>query len=336
MDDEILYRLLDCDVAPPCPLGAPPCAATIDNVEHLVKLDPPRLAPRDFERHQEPDALLTDFGPFPAQSRFRPRRDFTTGAIIDFEQVSINEQSQLSLARPFDAKGAKKITGNVATGVPFLPGGFDAPIVDIDTILPDKTDNVVDWGQLRRDPPQMSGIDFGEDNRTKVIQIDDLITKEMADSAIELNFDQLKHDKIDSVMNVEGNSDDDEIVDVDLMAPVVELLTQSTTGTQRRQKETFMVNADRAIDVSRPWSEIIPDPAYQWPFELDLFQKRAIVCLERHDSVFVAAHTSAGKTVVAEYAIALALRHMTKVIYTSPIKGVCSRLLYFSNNKFIF
>ena len=31
------------------------------------------------------------------------------------------------------------------------------------------------------------------------------------------------------------------------------------------------------------------------------------------DSVFVAAHTSAGKTVVAEYAIALAAKHMTRL-----------------------
>ena len=38
--------------------------------------------------------------------------------------------------------------------------------------------------------------------------------------------------------------------------------------------------------------------------------------------MFVAAHTSAGKTVVAEYAIALARKHMTKAIYTSPIKAL--------------
>lgn len=41
----------------------------------------------------------------------------------------------------------------------------------------------------------------------------------------------------------------------------------------------------------------------------------------------MAAHTSAGKTVVAEYAIALGLKHMTRVIYTSPIKAL-------SNQKF--
>ncbi len=44
------------------------------------------------------------------------------------------------------------------------------------------------------------------------------------------------------------------------------------------------------------------------------------------DCVFVAAHTSAGKTVVAEYAIALSMKHMTRCVYTSPIKVrvVCS------------
>lgn len=53
-------------------------------------------------------------------------------------------------------------------------------------------------------------------------------------------------------------------------------------------------------------------PPLQWPFELDVFQKQAILRLEAHESVFVAAHTSAGKTVVAEYAIALSQKHMTR------------------------
>jgi superfamily II RNA helicase len=50
----------------------------------------------------------------------------------------------------------------------------------------------------------------------------------------------------------------------------------------------------------------------QYPFDLDVFQKRAVCHLENGESVFVAAHTSAGKTVVAEYAIALASKHMTR------------------------
>ena len=68
-------------------------------------------------------------------------------------------------------------------------------------------------------------------------------------------------------------------------------------------------------------------PPKKYPFELDIFQKEAVYHLERNESVFVAAHTSAGKTVIAEYAIALAKKHMTRAIYTSPIKAL-------SNQKF--
>jgi ATP-dependent RNA helicase DOB1 len=66
-------------------------------------------------------------------------------------------------------------------------------------------------------------------------------------------------------------------------------------------------------------------PAKAYPFTLDPFQRRAIECLERDESVLVSAHTSAGKTVVAEYAIAMALRDKQRVIYTSPIKALSNQ-----------
>lgn len=46
---------------------------------------------------------------------------------------------------------------------------------------------------------------------------------------------------------------------------------------------------------------------------------------ERDESVLVSAHTSAGKTVVAEYAIALSLKRRQRVIYTSPIKALSNQ-----------
>ena len=39
----------------------------------------------------------------------------------------------------------------------------------------------------------------------------------------------------------------------------------------------------------------------EYPFILDPFQKESLKCLENNQSVLVSAHTSAGKTVVAEY-----------------------------------
>lgn len=86
-------------------------------------------------------------------------------------------------------------------------------------------------------------------------------------------------------------------------------------------------------DVS-DFAERIPEPAVGFPFELDDFQKRAILQIERQNSVFVAAHTSAGKTVIAEYAIALAAAFGGKVFYTSPIKTLSNQKLRDFRQKF--
>lgn len=66
-------------------------------------------------------------------------------------------------------------------------------------------------------------------------------------------------------------------------------------------------------------------PAKTWPFPLDPFQKVSIASIERGESVLVSAHTSAGKTVVAEYAIAQSLKNNQRVIYTSPIKALSNQ-----------
>ena len=69
----------------------------------------------------------------------------------------------------------------------------------------------------------------------------------------------------------------------------------------------------------------ISNLAYKFPFKLDEFQEKAILCLENRESVLVSAHTSAGKTVVAQYAIAMAKRDHQRVIYTSPIKALSNQ-----------
>ncbi|KAG7355547.1 DEAD/DEAH box helicase domain protein [Nitzschia inconspicua] len=74
-------------------------------------------------------------------------------------------------------------------------------------------------------------------------------------------------------------------------------------------------------------STFVPNPALKYSFTLDPFQQQAVARLERSESIFVAAHTSAGKTAIAEYAVALARQRGTRCIYTSPIKAL-------SNQKF--
>jgi ATP-dependent RNA helicase DOB1 len=66
-------------------------------------------------------------------------------------------------------------------------------------------------------------------------------------------------------------------------------------------------------------------PAKVYPFKLDPFQQEAVNYIEKGESVLVAAHTSAGKTAVAEYAIAKSMRDKQRVIYTSPIKALSNQ-----------
>lgn len=86
-------------------------------------------------------------------------------------------------------------------------------------------------------------------------------------------------------------------------------------------------------DVS-DFGSLITEPAMTYPFELDDFQKRAVLNIEHGNSVFVAAHTSAGKTAVAEYAIALAGSMEGKAFYTSPIKSLSNQKLRDFRTKF--
>lgn len=80
-------------------------------------------------------------------------------------------------------------------------------------------------------------------------------------------------------------------------------------------------------------SLIIPDKrnevkfTHQFPYNLDDFQMNGCYGIETNKNVLITAHTSSGKTTIAEYTIALAVHLGKKVIYTSPIKTL-------SNQKF--
>ncbi|KAM6494916.1 rRNA-processing arch domain containing protein [Amanita muscaria] len=77
------------------------------------------------------------------------------------------------------------------------------------------------------------------------------------------------------------------------------------------------------VSISKHVPPAKPDREYK--FELDPFQKVSVYAIQRNESVLVSAHTSAGKTVVAEYAIAQCLNRKQRVIYTSPIKALSNQ-----------
>lgn len=61
------------------------------------------------------------------------------------------------------------------------------------------------------------------------------------------------------------------------------------------------------------------------PFSLDDFQQRACSALERGHGVLVCAPTGAGKTVVGEFAVHLALAAGSKCFYTTPLKALSNQ-----------
>ncbi|MDP9436077.1 MAG: DEAD/DEAH box helicase [Actinomycetota bacterium] len=62
-----------------------------------------------------------------------------------------------------------------------------------------------------------------------------------------------------------------------------------------------------------------------YAFGLDAFQRTACKALEEGRGVLVAAPTGAGKTVVGEFAVHLALREGRKCFYTTPIKALSNQ-----------
>ncbi|GJN19044.1 hypothetical protein PR202_gb06276 [Eleusine coracana subsp. coracana] len=105
--------------------------------------------------------------------------------------------------------------------------------------------------------------------------------------------------------------------DLDQMLSSEVLDTRRKSGGPGNDKMTqdgkvwALVGGDE--DIVTNFYKLVPDMAIEFPFELDKFQKEAIYYLEKGESVFVAAHTSAGKTVVAE------------AVYTAPIKTISNQ-----------
>ncbi len=64
---------------------------------------------------------------------------------------------------------------------------------------------------------------------------------------------------------------------------------------------------------------------YEFPFELDDFQKDACSCITEGKSVVVCAPTGAGKTVIAQHAIHCALKDGKRVFYTTPLKALSNQ-----------
>lgn len=217
------------------------------------------------------------------------------------------------------------------SNIPFWPGGFDEIKVPENEFTED-----IDFEKNLRTLAKgfSSGLEFRSDNYTPINCIKSTEEMLIPASVSENNELKINNDNINlmAVIHEEGNllgswllteeikkenvqpsnGDIPSIEDISALPDEINIPVLKISETRSELAKSEWAEQ---LDVSAPVTDFdkrVPDPAIKFEYELDTFQKQAILKLEENCNVFVAAHTSAGKTTVAEYAIALSQKHMTR------------------------
>lgn len=327
------------------------------HLEKLLLSPSPEFSPEWLNRLQQRWDFEADYTSLfriaPPQTRTvtRFQRHGLEGRVTGYKNVTVPANSATAknstslLRKP--ANRADFVRG-AAGFFPFAPGGLEG--IEATAAFEDqihsgttgeggasgnKLERVIqigaEGGLLEIAPGLSRGIDFSKKknddiNKDDANAIKEVLEEEPEDAGVTNGEDQgFSGATPDDVgEDAEDGDDIDDILPVEFPALEPHGVLAASSARKAGREWAHMVDIGHEMTNFR---ELVPDMAREWPFELDTFQKEAVYHLENGDSVFVAAHTSAGKTVVAEYAIALAARHMTKAIYTSPIKAL-------SNQKF--
>ncbi|VDM69054.1 unnamed protein product [Strongylus vulgaris] len=201
---------------------------------------------------------------------------------------------------------------------PGMPGGISfLPPAESLAHISKPNDSSLTSGNIDFDSTDLFELmDFVGGGSPLVIPLESSISNE-----VQIN-DESEVDMISNVSKGTESSGVSEEIEVALETP----LSKPTLKFVPPERFAYAKQLDPA-SCEGEYRALLPNMAKKYPFELDGFQQAAVVCMEKGESVFVAAHTSAGKTVVAEYAVALCEHHRTRAIYTSPIKAL-------SNQKF--
>ncbi|XP_033124954.1 helicase SKI2W-like, partial [Anneissia japonica] len=315
------------------PVGPPPILKCLESQLAEYLQTPERLPIHAVERAQKfwgrekNVESLFNIGACPLQSTLQVQRNQTTGELLGFKEVPLENtgftaQNSLSMLRQ-PGPLADAVRGH-STNKPFWPGGLDEPSIEAIT---ESIQVSFDDDLLTIPPGFEKGMNFtdGADNKPapETLKLADLMT--LDDEEFDLGNEE---ESDNETVNNEGiavtgaDAGDADLLDVLQQADEISRPQENITVEPPKTEWAIKVDVSAPVD---DFYKKIPNMAYQWPFELDVFQKQAVLRLENHESVFVAAHTSAGKTVVAEYAIALSLKHGTKTVYTSPIKALSNQ-----------
>ncbi|KAK4785496.1 hypothetical protein SAY86_002185 [Trapa natans] len=262
-----------------------------------------------------------------------PPKDFLRGSISNrpFRPGGLDDSNSFERTLPDGVSNGKWASELVDGGSPqCVPPSFKQGLH-----LGDLKAHTCSWTVYKEQGPANSLPDERERLADISVQFDDLFRKAWEDDKT-IDYEEGTHlsETTSTISEIETHEIDlegsacppgfpllDEILSIELGGVASESMKRNQNNEE--QHELWAVTTDEGI--ADHFHELVPDMALEFPFDLDRFQKEAIYCLERGDSVFVSAHTSAGKTVVAEYAFALASKHCTRAIYTAPIKTISNQ-----------
>lgn len=301
--------------------------------EYIVNQKLPIHDPKPFILPRESNPTNLYYAPVgTANTTLVADRDPVTGRILEFVEVEL-EDAECTAKNSMSMRRApvrpEQATRGSATNFPFWPGGFDEPAKQIESLKLDQSD--FEKNLLTVAPGFSEGLEFDTETdsgvSTRVVEtnesVDLLSIVEDEHNVLGMWSNNETTSKTSAPSQFEYNEELDEIIlKTPAIAPVLDI-----SKTRSKVKVQSMEYAEW-VDITQPvkdFEQQVPELAHRYPFELDTFQKQAIIKLENHNHVFVSAHTSAGKTVVAEYAIALSQKHMTRTIYTSPIKALSNQ-----------
>ena len=276
------------------------------------------------------DALLK-YEPLPHNKQLQNKRDLLTGDITDeliivdklVDGTYTSKNSTSMQSRSLSSKRAESQIFGGTSGTPFQPGGT-THFTDAqkDAFREKIGADISSDREMMMFPPSFS-TSFNFATKSKIQKPSHIEYFEVKPkSEVPISNVDTKPEIIKLVQ--EQNQPDEELSEAFKNTDNIIRLEPTKTITTM-SSSSWVTRLDSTKDVPDFESKILPKMAMKFPFKLDPFQQNAVKCLENRQSVLVAAHTSAGKTVVAEYAIALSSRHMTKVIYTSPIKALSNQ-----------
>jgi len=295
--------------------------------------------------YQVDPASLFDVSILGDVSRLEFVRDRSTGEFVDLTEEPLNAgddfhydlTSKSSVSMKRCATSTQTIIGSV-TSLPFKPPALE--LVETSKVEVEEKIAINEW--LKRDFSETEILIPGtnvkstfaceETNRDELFKFDEDVEKELDEW---VRSENAKFDCLGSILNI-AKVDRTETLD----SPLTDLKNEKAQDKELQRLVNRVLNISikdvdlvqdhssefaKVINIAREPEEDIVNPAKTYNFKLDPFQKQAILHMEKFCNVFVAAHTSAGKTVVAEYAVAMARRSMTKVVYTSPIKALSNQ-----------